>query len=337
LQSNFREGAFHAREGGPRQVTQSMPLLPASPANIARAAERLRAGEVVAFPTETVYGLGADATNGEAVAKIFAAKTRPKINPLITHVPDAGTAHRHAIFSPVAEKLAAAFWPGPLTLVLPRKAESPVADLVTAGLETIALRVPRHPVAQALLRACNVPLAAPSANRSGEPSPTDAAHVAESLGDEIMVLDGGAAIMGLESTIIGFDGSTPVLLRLGAIARQEIEAITGPLADAELDPARPRAPGRMFRHYAPKKPVALNITAPLKTDAFLSFGPAPSGAHIVLPLSAAGRLEEAASNLFRLLRLADKSDAARIAVAPIPSHGLGEAINDRLRRAANVT
>lgn len=315
----------------------SMPLLPATPENINHAAARLRAGDVVSFPTETVYGLGANATNGEAVAKIFAAKTRPKINPLITHVPDAESAHRHALFTPTAEKLAAAFWPGPLTLVLPRKSESPVADLVTAGLETIALRVPRHPVAQALLRACGLPLAAPSANRSGEPSPTDATHVAESLGDEILVLDGGAAPMGLESTIIGFDGDVPVLLRLGAIAREDIEIITGRLADAEREPERPRAPGRMFRHYAPGKPVALNVTAPQKSDAFLSFGPAPQGAGHVLPLSESARLEEAASNLFRMLRLADKTNAARIAVAPIPSHGLGEAINDRLRRAANTT
>ncbi len=312
-----------------------MPLLPATPDNIERTAALLLNGGIAAFPTETVYGLGADATNGEAVAGIFAAKTRPRINPLITHLPDLEAAHTHAVFNQVAEKLAAAFWPGPLTLVLPRRAQSPIADLVTAGLDTIALRVPRHPVALSLLRALGRPIAAPSANRSGEPSPTDASHVSESLGPEVLVLDGGAAEMGLESTIIGFDGDMPVLLRLGAIARGAIEAVTGRLADAEHEASRPRAPGRMFRHYAPKKPLLLDVTEPGPDDAYLAFGPAPDGVAHVFPLSTSARLEEAASNLFRMLRLADKSGCARIAVARVPSHGLGEAINDRLRRAAS--
>jgi L-threonylcarbamoyladenylate synthase len=300
---------------------------PADADGIAHAARVLRKGGLVAFPTETVYGLGADATNGKAVAGIFAAKGRPRFNPLIVHVRDAREAERHALFSDAARRLAARFWPGALTMVLPRATET-LSELVSAGLPTVALRVPAHPVAQRLLHEAGVPIAAPSANPSGKVSATLAAHVAEALQEKVdFILDGGPTMLGLESTVIGFDGDRPVLLRPGAIAREEIEAVIGPLQKA--GPAI-QSPGQLESHYAPSATLRLDVSQPELGEALLGFGPSSEAA---LNLSPTGDLKEAAANLFAMLRKLD-SHAKRIAVMPIPETGLGEAINDRLRRAA---
>jgi L-threonylcarbamoyladenylate synthase len=300
----------------------------ASPESIAEAARLLAGGRLVAFPTETVYGLGADATHGEAVAAIFAAKGRPRFNPLIVHVADIGAARQQGVFNPLAEKLAAAFWPGPLTLVLPRRADASVSLLVSAGLDSVALRVPSHPLAQALLAAVQRPLAAPSANASGRITATSAAHVAQELGNRVdLILDGGATPLGLESTVIGFDGTQAVLLRPGAIAREEIEAITGKLAAAG---DAIQSPGQLESHYAPNARLRLNAAKIEPGEALLGFGDVMDA---WLNLSPAGNLAEAAANLFSMLRDMDDQVGA-IAVSPIPEKGLGEAINDRLRRAA---
>ena len=304
---------------------------------IAAAAEHLRAGRLIAFPTETVYGLGADATNGRAVAQIFAAKGRPRFNPLIVHVLDANAAKTHAEFTPLARRLADAFWPGPLTLVLEKQASSPLSDLVTGGLSSVAIRSPDHPVARSLLEAAGRPLAAPSANRSGHVSPTQAAHVDEDLGNEVaMVLDGGATAHGLESTIVDARGEAPVLLRPGAITVETIEAVLGcKVLRGDVDAARPTAPGQLLSHYAPKARVRLNARDVHTDEALLAFGPdVPATGGQVINLSPSGDLTEAAANLFAALRTLDASGAPGIAVMPIPEHGLGEAINDRLQRAA---
>lgn len=302
--------------------------MPANADAIAHAAQLLRGGRLVAFPTETIYGLGADARNGKAVAGIFAAKGRPRFNPLIVHVRDLAEAEAHAVFSDVARKLAEEFWPGALTLVLPRRPHTPLSELVSAGLDTVALRVPAHPVALALLQEAGLPIAAPSANPSGRISPTSAAHVAAGLGRNVdLILDGGATPLGLESTVIGFDADKPVLLRPGAIARQSIEAIAGPLAAAG---AAIRSPGQLESHYAPNAILRLNAREKESGEILLGFGPSPGAK---LNLSPAGDLTEAASNLFAMLHELDRQ-GPRIAVAPIPETGLGEAINDRLRRAA---
>jgi L-threonylcarbamoyladenylate synthase len=302
--------------------------MPADVRTITRAADLLRDGKLVAFPTETVYGLGADAQNGKAVAGIFAAKGRPRFNPLIVHVGNMTDAERHAVFSNMARTLAEKFWPGALTLVLPRRAGTSLSELVSAGLDTVALRVPAHPVAVALLREAKLPIAAPSANPSGRISATTAAHVAAGLGQKVdLILDGGAATLGLESTVIGFDANSCVLLRPGAIARQAIEAVTGPLAIAD---DAIRSPGQLESHYAPRAALRLNVQTKEPGEILLGFGPSPDA---MLNLSAAGDLKEAASNLFAMLHELDRR-ASRIAVAPIPETGLGEAINDRLRRAA---
>ncbi|HEX4369808.1 MAG TPA: L-threonylcarbamoyladenylate synthase [Rhizomicrobium sp.] len=302
-------------------------IAPADAEGIAHAARVLRKGGLVAFPTETVYGLGADATNGEAVAGIFAAKGRPRFNPLIVHVQDASEAERHARFSDAARRLAARFWPGALTLVLPRATET-LSELVSAGLPTVALRVPAHPVAQRLLHEAGVPIAAPSANPSGKVSATMAAHVAEALQEKVdFILDGGPTMLGLESTVIGFDGDQPVLLRPGAIAREDIEAITGPLRKAG---SAIQSPGQLESHYAPSAALRLNALKAEQDEALLGFGPSRDA---TLNLSPTGDLKEAAANLFAMLRKLDRH-AKRIAVMPIPETGLGEAINDRLRRAA---
>jgi len=292
------------------------------------AARILRGGGLVAFPTETVYGLGADAGNDQAVAAIFAAKGRPSFNPLIVHVADVAAARKLAAFSPMAEELAARFWPGALTLVLPRKADAKLSLLVSAGLDTVALRVPAHPMALALLRETGLPLAAPSANASGSISPTTAAHVRESLGGTVdFVLDGGPTMLGLESTVLGFSDGRAVLLRPGAIAREDIEAVTGPLlrADGEI-----RSPGQLQSHYAPRAKLRLEARDIRAGESLLGFGDAPGA---VMNLSQRGDLKEAAANLFTMLRALD-AKATAIAVSPIPNHGLGEAINDRLTRAA---
>jgi L-threonylcarbamoyladenylate synthase len=308
----------------------------AGPDAIRDGAAALRAGHLVVFPTETVYGVGADATDGHAVARLFAAKGRPRFNPLIAHVADHGTAERLAVFDDAARRLAGAFWPGPLTLVLPRRPDCPVAQIACAGLDTVALRVPAHPVAQALLRDAKRPVVAPSANRSGRISPTTAAHAAEELGEAVaLVLDGGPCAVGLESTIVAVQGGRPILLRPGGIARAAIEAVAGPLASPSPDPARPSAPGMLASHYAPRLPLRLNATSVRADEALLAFGPdAPAGAAATLNLSPRGDLVEAAANLFAMLRALDRPGQAGIAAMAVPEAGLGEAINDRLRRAA---
>jgi L-threonylcarbamoyladenylate synthase len=307
-------------------------ILPAEDAAIEEAAEILRRGGLVAFPTETVYGLGADARNGRAVAAIFAAKGRPRFNPLIVHVRDMDQAEILAQFSKPARALAERFWPGALTLVLPRKADAGLSDLVSAGLETIALRMPSQPIAQRLLAAAGIPIAAPSANPSGQVSATTAAHVAEGLNVDL-ILDGGATQLGLESTIVGFDGEKPVLLRPGAISRQEIEAVVGKLSQPAGE--KISSPGQMRSHYAPRARMRLDATDARADEALLAFGPhVPAGARVTRNLSARGDLVEAAANLFAMLRDLDASGAASIAAMPIPEQGLGEAINNRLRRAA---
>ncbi len=303
---------------------------------IAAAAEALRAGGLVAFPTETVYGLGADAGNGEAIARLYAAKGRPAFNPLIAHVADAAAARRLGRFDPAAERLAAAFWPGPLTLVLPKVDDCHVADLALAGLDSVAVRVPAHPIAQALLAAFDGPVVAPSANRSGHVSPTTAAHVLSDLRGRIdMILDAGPCMVGVESTIVAcFD--EPTLLRPGGVARDAIERVLGRrLADGKvLDDDAPLAPGMLLSHYAPKARLRLNARDPQPSEALLAFGTAPAFAGTTLNLSPRGDLVEAATNLFSHLRALDAAGAKSIAVMPVPHEGLGEAINDRLARAA---
>jgi L-threonylcarbamoyladenylate synthase len=308
-------------------------LVPARPGSIAEAAELLRGGKLVAFPTETVYGLGANAFDERAVSAIFAVKGRPQFNPLIVHVHDRKEAEKLAVFTPLAGRLADAFWPGGLTLVLQRRDPTRLSLLVSAGLETIALRVPAHPIAQALLDSAGVPIAAPSANRSGRLSPTAAAAVREELdGDVALILDGGPCPAGLESTIIGFEGDGPVLLRPGAVTREAVQSVAGPLGTFADD--RVRAPGMLASHYAPRARLRLNAEELRAGEALLAFGPnVPVGADIVCNLSPSGDLQDAAANLFAMLRRLD-AQANAIAVMPIPQHGLGEAINDRLARAA---
>ncbi len=314
-----------------------MPIVKATEKAITAAAALLRQGELVAFPTETVYGLGGDATNGRAVAAIFAAKERPRFNPLIVHVPDAAKAGEHVEMTALAHRLAAAFWPGPLTLVLKRNADSPLSELVSAGLPSVAIRVPDHPVAQALLRAAERPLAAPSANRSGRLSPTRAQHVYADFGDDIaLILDGGPTAHGLESTVIDARGEEPVLLRPGAVTAETIEAVLGsPLRRPPATAKTPSSPGQLASHYAPRARLRLDATHANADEALLAFGPnVPEGAARTINLSPTGDLIEAAANLFAALRALDEERVATIAVMPIPDHGLGEAINDRLRRAA---
>lgn len=290
----------------------------------------LAGGKLVAFPTETVYGLGAHACDDAAVARVFAAKGRPDFNPLIVHVADLETAATHAVFTPLAELLARTFWPGALTLVLERRTDSPLSLLACAGLPTVALRVPAHPVARAVLETAGVPVAAPSANPSGRLSPTTAAHVREGLGEAAdMILDGGPCQVGLESTILDATGSTAVLLRPGGIAREAIEAVAGQLRE-HVTPGAITAPGQLASHYAPRLPLRLNATEAREGETLLAFGPVPH----VPNLSPSGDVVEAAANLFAMLHTLDASGASAIAVMPIPEEGLGRAINDRLRRAA---
>jgi len=300
---------------------------------IGHAARLLCAGALVAFPTETVYGLGADATDDPAVARIFAAKGRPRFNPLIVHVPDLDAAAALVRLDERARTLAARFWPGPLTLVLPRCTDARVSLLVSAGLDTVAIRAPDHPVAQALLAAAGRPIAAPSANVSGRISPTTAAHVRTELGDRVAaVLDGGPCRVGLESTVLDLSGRVPTLLRPGAISSEILEAMLGRLA-SPTDAGAPRSPGMLRRHYAPRRPLRLDATAVGPAEALLGFG--PETADCTLSLSPRGDLVEAAGNLFAMLRALDAAEGfSSIAVARIPEHELGRAINDRLRRAA---
>jgi L-threonylcarbamoyladenylate synthase len=303
-------------------------------AALADAAAILQGGGLVAFPTETVYGLGADATNGRAVASIFAAKGRPRFNPLIVHVNGIEQASEFVGFSDSARALADAFWPGPLTLVLPRKPGCRLSELASAGLPTVAVRAPAHPVAQNLIAAAGLPIVGPSANPSGKVSATTAAHVLAGLGGRIaMILDGGKTRIGIESTVIGFVVDKPVLLRPGGTPRAAIEKIVGPLAAATAGTIT--SPGQMTSHYAPKAGVRLNATAVAASEALLAFGPNPlPAAGPVRNLSPTGDLAEAAANLFAMLLELDGVGANRIAVMPIPPDGLGEAINDRLKRAS---
>ena len=302
-------------------------------ADITAAAHALRGGQLAAFPTETVYGLGADATNDKAVALVYAAKGRPAFNPLITHVADAEQAFALGVFPEVARRLALAFWPGPLSIVVPRVADCPVSLLASAGLPSIAIRIPAHPVALALLRAVEFPVVAPSANPSGKVSPTSAEHVRKYLGGNVAaILDGGRCKVGVESTVVSFLEDGPKLLRPGGLPRAEIEKIAGLILEVEKYAARPHAPGQLLSHYAPRAALRLNAGEPRDGEAYLGFGPLHG--HGPYTLSASGDLVEAAASLFRLLHEIDATGAARIAVAPIPHHGLGEAINDRLLRAA---
>ena len=292
----------------------------------------LATGHLVLLPTETVYGLGADAANPSAVAAIFDAKGRPRFNPLIAHVADLQTAARIAVLDERALALAKAFWPGPLTLVAPIRDAAAVCDLARAGLDTVAIRVPAHPLSRAVLAAFGGPVVAPSANRSGRPSPTTYADAFGETGDKAAVaLDGGPCEVGLESTVVAVLAGPPRLLRPGAVTRAQLEAVVGPLAEAENDAKR--SPGRMALHYAPDAPVRINAQTPKPGEAFLAFGPWPAGEG-VFNLSPVGDLAEAAANLFSYLRAADRTKPVGIAVAAIPDEGLGEAINDRLRRAA---
>ena len=311
-------------------------LLTADPASLAEAGVVLRAGGLVAFPTETVYGLGADATCGTAVAKIYAAKARPHFNPLISHVPDLAAAERLGVFGRDARALAVAFWPGPLTLVVPAAPFCPVSDLARAGLDSIALRVPAHPVAQALLRAAGVPVAAPSANRSGRVSPTHVLHVMGDLDGRIdMALDGGPTQVGVESTIVACLGDIVRILRPGGVAREEIERVLGRTVEAAQAEAAISAPGMLASHYAPNARLRLDATSVEKDEAVLDFGGRFADVQAAsFDLSPSGDLAEAASNLFAFLRALDATGAHVIAVAPIPHEGLGEAIRDRLQRAA---
>jgi L-threonylcarbamoyladenylate synthase len=307
---------------------------------IARAAAMLRAGQLVAFPTETVYGLGADACQGEAVAGIYEAKGRPSFNPLIAHVADFAHAEEIGVFNVAARTLAEHFWPGPLTLVVPLRPDTHISALATAGLDSIALRVPSHPVAREILQAASTPIVAPSANRSGRVSPTEADHVWADLNGRIdAIVEGWSTPVGVESTIVSCLGAEPSLLRPGGVTREEIERALGhALAEGSADAEKPVAPGLLESHYAPQAAVRLNATAIMPGEAALLFGPEPpsglDAAKAQLNLSYRGDLREAAANLFSMLRRLDVPGVAQIAVMPIPNEGLGEAIEDRLKRAA---
>lgn len=304
---------------GPIYTSDDLPAL----------ARRLREGRLVAFPTETVYGLGADATNSDAVLSIYDTKGRPRFNPLIVHVADLEMARHYAEFSRLAERLAT-LWPGPLTLVLPRRKEAQLSDLVTSGLDTVGIRIPNHPLALGLIRETGRPLAAPSANPSGKLSPTSAEQVVGGFKGRVPVLDGGPAMSGVESTILKVAGDDVTQLRAGALPREEIEAMLGRSVAIAPANAEIAAPGMLASHYAPEAALRLDVTTPAPGEAWLGFGKSPGA---TLNLSPSGDLREAARNLFAMLHELD-STARHIAVAPIPHHGLGEAINDRLTRAA---
>jgi L-threonylcarbamoyladenylate synthase len=314
-------------------------LLSGTGEDINKAADLLRSGALVAFPTETVYGLGGDATNDRAVAAIFAAKGRPSFNPLIAHLADSGQAAGLAVLDERARAVAARFWPGPLTLVLRRRPDCAISLLASAGLETVALRVPDHPIAHALLAAARRPIAAPSANRSGRVSPTEASHVIEELGQRVAaVIDGGRCRVGVESTVLDLTTATPTLLRHGGVPVERLEAEIGPIALLSgASDAAPRAPGMLASHYAPLLPLRREAVDARPGEALLAFGhDAPADFAKILWLSRTGDLTEAAANLFAMLRALDRPEFSGIAVMPIPETGLGAAINDRLRRAATV-
>ena len=305
-------------------------ILSIEPDDIARAVRVLRSGGLVGLPTETVYGLAADASNDHAVARIYTAKGRPSFNPLIAHVCDLEMAQREGVFRPNALALVETFWPGPLTLVVDVAQTGRVCDLARAGLDSIALRMPAHAIPINVIKAFGGPLVAPSANPSGQISPTSLQHVMTDMGDKLdLVFDGGTCAAGIESTIIDARGERPALLRPGSLALDRIEDIWPGLIRPELSPDAPQSPGQLLRHYAPRASLRLNATDVEPGEAFLGFGDGPA----TLNLSARGDLEQAAANLFAMLRALDE-EYDRIAVAPIPEQGLGEAINDRLTRAA---
>jgi len=296
------------------------------------AAASLKAGDIVSFPTETVYGLGADATNSEAIAKIYAAKERPSFNPLIVHISNLDKAPQYVVINDLAEKLAAAFWPGPFTMVLPLKENSDISDLITAGLNTVAIRVPQNKIAHQLLEHFQGPIAAPSANKSGQISPTTAAHVDGEFGDELsFIIDGGPCEKGIESTIVQVTNTDVILLRPGNITIADIEKIAErPVLQNTDDHAKPTSPGQLTSHYAPNTKMRLNATTINEGECYLGFGDIAGD----LNLSSSSDLNEAATNLFSMMRTLDTMNKSTIAVAPIPSIGLGVAINDRLQRAA---
>lgn len=323
-------------------------IITASAASISEAAALIRKGGLVAFPTETVYGLGADATNGKAVARIFEAKGRPAFNPLISHVLDEAHASEFAVFSALTREIAEAFWPGPLTLLMPRREDCRLSDLVSAGLPTVALRAPSHKTARALIEAAGVPIAAPSANKSGEISPTTPAHVSESLGNSVdMIIADGPCTVGLESTVVDLTGGVPVIVRAGAITAEDIANAIGIAVRYDLDAKdKPRSPGQLLKHYAPRIPLRMNVIDLEPGEALLAFGSDKfmgikgGGAAKDMPeemrlnLSENQDLFEAAANLFRMMRQLDNAAYKRIAVMAIPETGIGIAINDRLRRAS---
>ncbi|MFH1158566.1 MAG: L-threonylcarbamoyladenylate synthase [Pseudomonadota bacterium] len=308
-------------------------ILEATVENIRKAADRLKSGGLAAFPTETVYGLGADATNDRAMAALFAAKGRPVFNPVIVHFTDRGEAGKAVVFNDRAEILAKAFWPEPLTLILPRREDADISLLCSAGLPTLAVRCPSHPVAQELIKALGCPIAAPSANKSGSLSPTTPQHVLQSLGENAgLILAGGRAAVGLESTVADMTGDAPVLLRPGAVTLEDLRRHVGDvMVETEAAGDRPKSPGRLLKHYAPKTPLRLKAVDAKQGEALLAFG-LVGGA--TLNLSERGDLNEAAANLFSMLHHLDAGGFKTIAVMDIPEAGLGMAINDRLRRAA---
>ena len=325
-----------------------MRMVSASEDSIKQAAAYLNDGKLVAIPTETVYGLGANALDGEAVARIFAAKGRPQFNPLIVHVPNVAAAEKLVVMNDHAKAVASQFWPGPLTMILPRREDCPVSELCSAGLPTLAVRVPAHKVAQALLKEAGVPVAAPSANRSGHISPTTPQHVHDSLGENVdMILAAGACQNGLESTVLDLSGETPVVLRAGHVSAEDISDVLGIDVAYELEASEtPKSPGQLLRHYAPRVPVRLNAVEVLDGEALLAFGSIKfmgrksGGAASDMPetalrnLSESADLHEAAANLFRMMHDLDRPEHKAIAVMNIPDQGLGIAINDRLKRAA---
>ncbi|HBM91294.1 MAG TPA: threonylcarbamoyl-AMP synthase [Rhodospirillaceae bacterium] len=318
-------------------MTRKPNILTPSSESLYLAAQNLRLGKLVAFPTETVYGLGGDATNDRAIASIYAAKGRPQFNPLIVHIADKKEAPDLVIWNKSAEKLADTFWPGPLTLVLSRAPDSPIALLASAGLDTIAIRCPDHPIAQQLIEQTQRPLAAPSANASGKLSTTCAQHVQDSLGEDVsLILDGGPCPVGVESTVLDMTSKPPTLLRHGGVTKEQLEAYLGEIQESLHDESAPKSPGMLLSHYAPTIPLRLDAQTASEEEAVLLFGDEEKvkGGGVRLNLSAKGDLTEAAANLFAMLHQLDQEKFKGIAVAPIPQTGLGAAINDRLRRAA---
>lgn len=314
------------------------PIVPCDERSIQTAADIISSGGLVAFGTETVYGLGADATDGAAVAKIYAAKGRPTFNPLISHVTNLDTVRKIGHVSDIAAQVANAYWPGPLTLVLQKTTNCAISQLTTAGLDTVAVRIPGRDIVRDFLDACGAPVAAPSANASGGISPTQAAHVAASLpgpdqGGPELILDTGACDVGLESSVLDLSTDTPTLLRPGAVTREDIERLIGPIAIAGSDDTAPKSPGMLSRHYAPRTPLRRDAVDQRAGEVVLGFGPTEIIAD--LNLSQSGDLLEASANLFDMLHRLDAMDASGIAVTPIPKMGLGHAINDRLKRAVD--